>query len=443
MPVAGSGGRPREDGEALRSRPNESPRAHQRPRAINFGGTGEATDAQGPPAFVLDNGSGVIKAALGSKRKPRLYHAYVGRPKYARVMAGTRQSTIFAGRRCRELRGVLRLEYPTTSGIVSDWDAMERLWRAVYGDQGVDANRHRVLVTEPPLGLLENRRRTAEIFLEVFRAPSICFQTPHMLGLFASGRTTGLVIDSGDTQTSAVPLYEGKFDPCTVRRIPIGGRHVTQYLRKLLRRDAHNFVSTSELEVVKNIKEKMCFTAEVACATAWGTGADHRKRARNDATVGRDPSTGCEWKLPDGRKLWIGSGARIAPELLFQPTLMGFRSRPVHEMAVDAVQSCEVEQRRAIYKYTRLLGGNTLSKGFSKRLAHEIATLLGGLSASSSVDSSVIPLSRRLISNLPLENVHWTGGALLSEMSSIFPDMSVTRAQLAEYGDQILFRKRP
>lgn len=66
-----------------------------------------------------------------------------------------------------------------------------------------------MLLTEAPLNPQANREKAAEIFFETFNVPALYIQIQAVLSLYSSGRTTGVVLDSGDGVTHVVPIFEG------------------------------------------------------------------------------------------------------------------------------------------------------------------------------------------------------------------------------------------
>merc|ERR1719150_646504 len=178
-------------------------------------------------------------------------------------MSGTESAECYVGDNAQLKRGILKVTYPVEHGIVQDWDDMEKIWQhTFYNGLRVKPQEHAVLLTEAAQNPKANRERMTQIMFESFYVPALYVSTQAVLSLYASGRTTGIVCDSGDGVTHIVPIYEGYAMPHAVSRCNLAGRDLTEYLMKIMGERGVKFSTTAEREIVRDIKEKCCYVAE-------------------------------------------------------------------------------------------------------------------------------------------------------------------------------------
>jgi centractin len=109
---------------------------------------------------------------------------------------------------------------------------MERIWQHVYSEElKTLSEEHPVLLTEAPHNPRKHREMCAQIFFETFNVPAMFVSLQAVLSLYASGRTSGVVLDGGDGVCHVVPVYEGFAVNQSIERIDLGGREITQYLK--------------------------------------------------------------------------------------------------------------------------------------------------------------------------------------------------------------------
>ncbi|KAF8926964.1 Actin-2, partial [Dissophora ornata] len=340
---------------------------------------------------VIDNGSGVIKAGFAGDDQPKCFFpSFVGRPKHVRIMAGAVEGDVFIGKKAQELRGLLKIKYPIEHGIVQDWDDMEKIWQHIYSDElKTMSEEHPVLLTEAPLNPMRNREMAAQIFFETFNVPALFTSIQAVLSLYSSGRTTGVVLDSGDGVTHAVPVYEGFAIPHAIQRVDIAGRDVTEHLQLLLRKSGYHFHTTAEKEVVRIIKEKTCYLP--------------LNPAKEEKEAGEKKE---DFMLPDGNTIKLGAERFRAPEILFNPELIGQEYPGIHQVVIDSISRSDMDLRKSLYTNIVLSGGSTLCKGFGDRLLHEVRKL-----ALKDIKIKISAPPERKYST-------WIGGSILASLST-------------------------
>lgn len=100
-----------------------------------------------------------------------------------------------------------------------------------------------------------------EIMFDTFHVPAFYLAIQAVLSLYSSGKITGLVLDSGDGVTHTVPIYDGYALPHAIERNDLAGRDLTQYMAKLLNEIGENLATSAEVEIARDIKEKLCYVA--------------------------------------------------------------------------------------------------------------------------------------------------------------------------------------
>ncbi len=285
-----------------------------------------------PPVVVLDNGSGYLKAGFSNQKTPEVcIPALVGRQllRYGEKIEtnllegdGPKYKEIMIGDEVIPFRSLLELTYPIDEGIIRNPDDLFKLWEYALTNKLKieDPSESRILVTEAPLNPISNKKTICEILFEQLGVKAMNIEAQAKCSLFCEGIDSGVVLDSGDGVTHCIPISEGNILRYNIERLDIAGRHITQYLIRLLQRKGYSFNSSADFEFVRYLKEKYCFVSN---------DIERDRKLERETTYYNSFHL-----LPDETRIHISDEKFEAPEILFSPYLIGSDVNGIPEMII-------------------------------------------------------------------------------------------------------------
>ena len=332
-------------------------------------------------------------------------------------MADIARNNVYVGGEAQNRRDILNLTYPIEHGIVTNWDDMELIWHYTFNSELKVAPEQRpVLLTEAPLNPKAKREKMVEIMFETFKTPAMYVAIPAVLAFYVTGRTTGIVLDSGEGVTHTVPILDGCALSHAIIRLDLGGKDLTDYLTKILADSGYSITTKDTYETVSDIKEKLCYVA-----------LDFEQEM---ATAASSSSLTKSYELPNGEIINISEERFRCPEALFQPVLLGMQNAGIHETTYNSIMKCDVDIRKDLYSNILLCGGSTMFPGIGDRMKKEIMAL-----APSTMSVKIIAPQERKYSA-------WIGGSMLASQST-FKQMQISKEEYDESGPSIVHSKIP
>ncbi|XP_070619014.1 actin, cytoplasmic type 5-like isoform X6 [Erythrolamprus reginae] len=187
-------------------------------------------------ALVVDNGTRNCRAGVAGEDLPRtVLPPVIGRPKTQSPAEDTDRKAYYVGSDAQSRRDILTLKSPIENGFIRNWDDMEKIWHHVFHNELQVAPEERpVLLTERPLNIKSHREKMTQIMFESFHVSAFYLATQAVLSLYASGRTTGVVLDIKSNGMDLVPVYEGYAVGPAIVRMDMGSEDLTDFLLRML-----------------------------------------------------------------------------------------------------------------------------------------------------------------------------------------------------------------
>ncbi|ENN76756.1 actin-like protein 6B isoform X2 [Dendroctonus ponderosae] len=337
-------------------------------------------------------------------------------------------------------------------GMVENWDMFENFLDYIYYSALRAVPRdHPILLTEPPWITTPKREEMAELMFEKYGVPAAYLAKNASLAAFANGRPTCLVLDSGATHTSAVPVHDGYVLTQAVVKSPVGGDYLSEQCRIYLQERGvelvpPSFVASKEVgraeeapnwqrrDVPYNLTDSwFAYMIKEVMQDFQATILQVADSSYDEDIVKTMPTT--HYEFPNGFHKDFAIERFKIPEPLFNPSngakagiqpILG-----VGSLVTTSVGMCDIDIRPSMYGNVVVTGGNSSLQGFTERLTRDLA-------------AKTPPSMRLKVISAPGATERrfgaWTGGSILSSLGS-FQQMWVSKQEYEEGGKAVVQTK--
>ena len=374
----------------------------------------ESSESNKKPSIIIDNGSGFCKAGFGGEKEPKtIFATSIGYIKFSGCIGfANPRAEYFIGKEAEQKIGILKMEHPIENGIITNWENIEKIWKHIFNNELiVSPEEHSVLLTEVPFNSNENREKVAQIIFEHFKVPRLYIDNQSLFVANYYGKTTGIVLDSGDSNSSCVPIVKSFPISNAIRYLNFSGRELTEFMSKILAETGYQINTNSKKKLILQIiKEKICYVA-----------LDYEAELKS-----LEPY---DYDLPDGNHIIIKDQRIRCPETIFNPSIMGKEGKGIAEICNESIQNCDKNLEKELYNNIILSGGNTMYDGFPERLTKEMKIL-----ASQSMKDEI-----NILASNDRNLAAWKGASILST-TSLFDNKWITKKEYEEKGPSVVHK---
>ncbi|KAI5246242.1 actin-related protein-like protein 6 [Aureobasidium subglaciale] len=368
--------------------------------------------------------------------------------------------------------GEMTFRRPVQKGYVVNWPAEVAILDNELQHLQCDSSDTNLIITEQPNAPLQLTMNLDQIVFEHFDFAAVYRTVASSLNAYTDTRSLFgdppaahaehvqptdalLVVDSGHSHTTVTPLLAGRPIHTAVRRLDIGGKHLSNYLAELI--SLRHFSLIDEPHIVSQIKEDACYLSSDFPADL-------------DAAKRKDPSIVVDYVLPDYERHHRGFtrphdgsykakmerlGVRqpedplstreevfplanerfVVPEMLFTPSDIAMPQSGIAETLMQSLGVLPELLWQPMLANILLVGGNTLLPGFVERVERGVRML--------APEDMVVRVRR---AEDPITST-WQGGCRLASDQDLLKNVLITRQEYQEHGPNWVTRqfavKRP
>ena len=200
-----------------------------------------------------------------------------------------------------------------------------------------------------------------------------------------------LLVDSGYSHTSVTPILRGQGLEASIRRLDVGGKLLTNYLKELVSMRHYNMMD--ETHLMNQVKEAVCYISLDFAADlerTWKGGMGERRQVDTSILVdyvlpdydsqrhgfmrAHDPSATIKARDPKRQStdvqdfMTLGNERFAVPEILFSPSDINMKQAGLPEVIMESLGTLPGGFWPAMLANVVVVGGNALIPGLVERL---------------------------------------------------------------------------
>ena len=402
--------------------------------------------------IVLDNGSDSIKAGFNGEDVPRcVIPSVIGKSKNDLINLSWNENKILFGNKALTNGTCLDLNYPILNGKIQDFDDLEKLWSYIFTNElKVKPESHNILISESLFSSNSDRDKIAQIMYEKFSVFHICIEPQPLLTFHYSNKNSGLIVESGETYTQVIPIFEKYIIPQGFKFNHVAGDYLTNLTKEIFDKRLSKYKINNKKLITKKIKEKFM---KVNLTNEYINNIKDLNfpcdlNDINNYFSSKNKNFENEFILPDGNKIMIGNELEFISESLFNPQFFGLECDSIQKLIYDSISSIDVHLHKEIMNNVIIGGGTSMIKNFPERLKFECEKLLNKNIKDENYLNNI-----RLYSQPEREYSAWIGGSIYCSSGSglssnyVYPKMPnsssiwITKSDYEDSGCRIFHRK--
>ncbi|ELP91262.1 actin-6, putative [Entamoeba invadens IP1] len=298
-----------------------------------------------------------------------------------------------------------KLIWPLDPRNDTDWDGLEAIIQNIYDVElnGCDPTTHPVVMTELPNMNEAATDRIKTIMFNDLNVPFLKIVNPALMALYAEGQETGIVVEIGN-RMQIVPAVDGYVIDSAIEKIKGNVSGLTEYMSRLLRTCGYIYRTSQEMELVRAIKENVCYVA-----------LDYDAEMKKKATLSMK-----EFTIPGNKQASKFYQERFqCPEALFQPEKVGLDTPGLSQMIFNTIKKCPLTSRRPLLQHIVLAGGSTLFPGLPERIEKDLKVILDENKMNGRDVKIMVHQNRKYLA--------WAGASTLGGMTSLQDEEACTK----------------